>query len=139
MKITINWLWLWFLDLACHTAVKPQIPLRRSTIQLQAERHSVVVSLPFNTKTQRVDAYLATIAGGNISRSAFGQLCENGKVFVNERVGKKNSKVCNGDRIDYEARYTMISVISLKNITHLLFTKTITINCICNCFTNILR
>ena len=73
---------------------------------LQAERQSVVVSLPFNVKNQRVDTYLAATVEANISRSAFGQLCENGKVVINDKIGKKNTKVHNGDRIDYEASFS---------------------------------
>ncbi len=103
MKLSIHCWWIWSLILVCCTGLKPGLLPSRCTAPLQAERQSVVVSLPFNIKNQRVDAYLAATAGGNISRSAFGQLCESGRVVVNDKIGKKNTKVHNGDRIDYEA------------------------------------
>ena len=96
--------WVWFLLLVAGTGVafNPHILHRPSPTPLFAEKQSLVVSLPPNVKSQRVDAYLATAAEGDTSRSAFGQLCERGKVVINDKVGKKNTKVSSGDRIDFE-------------------------------------
>ena len=99
--------WVWFLLLVAGTGVafNPHILHRPSPTPLFAEKQSLVVSLPPNVKSQRVDAYLATVAEGDTSRSAFGQLCERGKVVINDKVGKKNTKVASGDRIDFEVSH----------------------------------
>jgi len=74
---------------------------------LHGTRRTVSIPADIDTK-ERIDSYLAS-QFSDISRSAFGSLCEEGKVFVNSKAGNRHVRYR-----QVEVRFTKYSSIISK-------------------------